>query len=111
MADKSEARQKIKGYSGIVGGIVIEGVGVSSNPAFLSAPVNEAIKVASSIGTGNLPDLATVIAHVPFDVWNALVHAGPAGIAAGIAIGFGLWLVGKGAITNHEANKSAAKRS
>lgn len=111
MADRSEVRQKIRGYSGIVGGIVIEGVGVSANPAFLSAPVNEALKIADSVGSGNLPDLATVIAHVPFDVWNALVHAGAVGIAAGIAIGFGLWLVGKGAIINHEANKSSGRRS
>ena len=111
MADRSEVRQKIKGYSEIIGGIVVEGVGVSANPAFLSAPVDEAIKIADSVGTGNVPDLATVIAHVPFDVWNALVHAGPTGIAAGIAIGFGLWLVGKGAITNHDANKAAGRRS
>ncbi len=110
MAERSEARQKLRGYSEIVGGIVVVGVGVKANPAFLTAPVDEAIRIANSLGTGNLPDIATVIAHVPFDVWNSLVQAGPGGIAAGIAIGFGLWLVGKGAITNHEANKTAGRK-
>lgn len=110
MAERSEARQKIKGYGEIVGGIVLVGVGVETNPAFLTAPVNEALRIADSIGTGNLPDIATVIAHLPFDVWNSLVQAGAGGIAAGIVIGFGLWLVGQGAITNHDANRAAGKR-
>jgi len=110
MAERSEARQKIRGYSEIVGGIVVVGVGVKANSAFLTAPVDEATRIANSLGTGNLPDIATVIAHLPFDVWNSLVQAGAGGIAAGIAIGFGLWLVGKGAITNHEANKTVGKK-
>jgi hypothetical protein len=110
MADRSEARQKAKGYSEIVGGVVVVGIGVKADPTFLTAPVDEAIKIADSIGTGNLPDIATVIAHIPFDVWNSLVHAGAVGIAAGIAIGFGLWLIGKGAITNHDANKATGKK-
>ena len=102
MAGSSEFGQRIKAYSQIGGGLVVEGVGVQANSTYLTAIPNEAIKVADSIGGGNLPDIATVIAHVPFDLWNTLVHAGPVGIAAGIAIGFGLWLVGKGAINHHE---------
>ena len=102
MAVRSEAREKYKGYGEIVGGVVVVGVGVKANPTFLTAPIDEAIKVADSIGTGNLPDIATAIIHLPLDVWNALVQAGATGIAAGIVMGFGLWLVGKGAITNHE---------
>jgi hypothetical protein len=110
MADRSERREKIKGYAAIIGGIVIEGIGVKANPAYLTAPVDVATKTATSLGTGSVPDIATVIAHVPFDVWNALVNAGPGGIAAGIAMGFGLWLVGKGAIINHEANSAASNK-
>jgi hypothetical protein len=110
MADRAEVRQKVKAYGEIVGGIVVLGVGVRANPTFLTAPVDEAIKIAGSVGTGNLLDIATAIAHVPFDVWNTLVNAGPGGIAAGIAMGFGLWLVGKGSITNREVNKATGKR-
>ena len=102
MAGISEAREKYKGYGEIVGGVVAVGVGVKADPTFLTAPVDEALKLANSIGTGNLPDIATAIVHIPLDVWTTLVQAGAAGIAAGIVMGFGLWLVGKGAITNHE---------
>ena len=102
MADRSEARERYKGYAEIAGGVVVVGVGVKANPTFLTAPIDEAIKVANSIGTGNLPDILTAIIHLPLDVWSSLVQAGAAGIAAGIVMGFGLWLVGKGAITNHD---------
>ena len=100
-------RSEFGGYAEATGGVLVEGLGVKVNGTLLAQPIDEAVKVGQAIGSGNLNEIGTTVVHVPLDMWNALVHAGPSGILAGLAIAGGLWLFGKGSIAVHDARRAA----
>lgn len=101
----SEVGKQIQGGAVVGLGLGVEGYGVEVNPTLLTAPATEITKIVDSIASTNLNEIATTIVHVPSDLLSTLAHAGPEGAVAGLAIGVGALLIGKGANIIHDARR------
>lgn len=102
---RGELGQTVLGLGEQAGGVVSGSLGIAVSPRVLEAPGTEILRILSSVGSGNVPEMISTTASVPFDLIQILVKAGAPGLAAIVLASFGVFMIGKGAVDRHVARR------